>query len=78
MFKNTGLHLYYDGCVVYLCQELPSIYTGLAPAILDWYGHCVRLIVSKQGGSGGIKIRHSEIAPEATFGPKKLLNTPHL
>ena len=51
--------------------------TGPEPAILDWYGHCVRLSVNKLGGSGGMlsqekifKIRHSEIASEAMFGLK--------
>ena len=28
--------------------------TGPAPAILDWYGHCVRVSVNKLGGSGGM------------------------
>ena len=47
---------------------------GPEPAILDWYGHCG---VKKLGGSGGMlpqenfKIRHSEIASEAMFGPKR-------
>ena len=27
---------------------------GPEPAILDWYGHCVRLRVNKLGGSGGM------------------------
>ena len=27
---------------------------GLAPAILDWYGHCMRESVNKLGGSGGM------------------------
>ena len=47
--------------------------SGPEPAILDCYGHCVRLSVDKLGGSGGIlphEIRHSEIAAEAMFGPK--------
>ena len=47
----------------------------------DRYGHCVRLSVKKVGGSGGMlpqRIRHSEIASEAMFGPKKLLESPHL
>ena len=51
------------------------VMTGPAPAILDWYGHCVRLSVKKVGGSGGMlpqRIRHSEIASEAMFGPKKV------
>ena len=63
----------------------PTMYiisSGLAPAILDWYGHCVCVSVNKLGGSGGMlpqeKIRHSEIASEAMFGPKKLLEFPHL
>ena len=40
--------------------QLPSSYlitklfchpcTGPAPAILDWYGHCVRVSVNKLGG----------------------------
>ena len=30
------------------------INTGPAPAILDWYGHRVRLSVNKLGGSGGM------------------------
>ena len=58
---------------------------GPAPAISDWYGHCVYVSVNKVGGSGGmppkdnfIKIWHSEIASEAMFGPKKLLESPHL
>ena len=28
--------------------------SGPAPAILDWYGHCVRVSVNKAGGSGGM------------------------
>ena len=28
-------------------------HTGPAPAILGWYGHCVRLSVNKVGGGGG-------------------------
>ena len=49
------------------------MFTELEPAILDWYGHCD---VNKVGGSGAcspkkiFKIRHSEIASEAMFGPK--------
>ena len=36
-----------------------TIFTGIQdsgpePAILDWYGHCVRLSVNKLGGSGGM------------------------
>ena len=27
---------------------------GPAPAILDWYGHCVCISVTKVGGSGGM------------------------
>ena len=53
------------------------VHSGPEPAILDWYGHCVRSSVNKLGGSGGMlpqenyfKIRHSEIASEAMFGPK--------
>ena len=53
---------------------------GPAPAILDWYGYCVRVSVNKVGGSGGMlpqekfcKIKHSEIASEAMFGSKKLV-----
>ena len=48
--------------------------SGLAPTILDWYGHCVRVSVNKLGGVGACsprKIRHSEIASEAMFGTKK-------
>ena len=55
--------------------------TGPAPDILDWYSHCVRLSVNKLGGLGACfprKIRHSEIASESMFGPKKLLDSPHL
>ena len=58
---------------------------GPAPAISDWYGHCVGVSVNKVGGSGGMppqenffKIRYSEIASEAMFGPKKLLESHHL
>ena len=57
---------------------------GREPATLDWYGHCVCLSVSKVGGLGAcspIKIlesRHFEIASEAMFGPKMLLESPHL
>ena len=46
---------------------------------------CCRILsVNKLGGSGGMvpqenfKIRHSEMASEAMFGPKKLLEYPHL
>ena len=28
--------------------------TGPAPAILDWYGHCVRLSMNKLRGAGGM------------------------
>ena len=56
---------------------------GPEPAILDWYGHCVRLSVNKLGGSGGMlpqgkffKLRHSEIASEAIFGQKYYYNLP--
>ena len=31
-----------------------SLNPGPEPAILDWYGHCVRLSVNKLGGSGGM------------------------
>ena len=27
---------------------------GPAPAILDWYGHCMCVSVNKLGGSGGM------------------------
>ena len=37
--------------VTSLCHIITS---GLAPAILDWYGHCVRVSVKKVGGSGGM------------------------
>ena len=59
--------------------EIPM--SGLAPAILDWYGHCVCVRVHKVGGLGVCsprKIRHSEIASEGMFGPKKLLESSHL
>ena len=53
--------------------------------MLDWYGNCVRVSENEVGGSGGMfpqeiffEIRHSEIASEALFGPKKLLESPHL
>ena len=51
---------------------------GPEPAILDWYGHWG----IKLEGSGGMlsqksfKIRHSEIASEAMFGPKCYWNLP--
>ena len=54
---------------------------GPEPAHLDWYGHCV---VRALGGLGAcsprkiFKIRYSEIASEAIFGPKMLLESPHL
>ena len=31
-----------------------SCVSGPAPAILDWYGHCVRVSVNKVEGSGGM------------------------
>ena len=49
--------------------------SGPEPAILEWYGHCVRLSVNKARGIWGhappgrfFKIRYSEIASEAMFG----------
>ena len=67
--------------LVFICIMMAALYTSVKnclPFTQGWYGHCVRLIVSKQGGSRGIKIRQSEITPEAMFGPKKLLESPHL
>ena len=58
--------------------------SGLEPVILDWYSHCVCLSANKLGGLGAccprkiFKIRTSEIASEAMFGPKMLLESPHL
>ena len=72
--KLARLYEYsYLGPVLYTNIHIAHDTTGLEPAILDWYGHCG---LKKLGGSGGMlpqenfKIRHSEIASEATFGPK--------
>ena len=57
----------------YVHCEVEVHTAGPEPAILDWYGYCG---MKKLGGSGGMlpqenfKIRHSEIASEAMFGPK--------
>ena len=60
-----------------LCCALRTLATGLEPALLDWQGCCG---MNKLGGSGGMlpqeKIMHSEIASEATFGPKCYQNHP--
>ena len=38
-----------------LANELSHVnMSGPAPAILDWYGHCVRVSVNKLGGPGGM------------------------
>ena len=48
----------------------------------DWCGHCMRLSVNKLGGYGGMLPQENffklgtEIASEAMFGPKKLLESP--
>ena len=57
-----------------------------APSILYWYSHCMRLSVHEQ--ARGVwehappgkffKISHSVIASKAIFGPKKVLESPHL
>ena len=58
--------------------------SGPEPVILDWYSHCVRLSMNKLVGLGAccprkvFKIRTSKIASEAMFGPKMLLESPHL
>ena len=83
---QTSMSVYYDSrCTICYglnrlratsCRATQSpllISSGLEPAILNWYGHCS---MNKLGGSGGMlpqenfKIRHSEIASEAMFGPK--------
>ena len=44
--RNSFMNLYNT------CET--QMLTGLEPAILDWYGHCVRLSVSKLGRCGGM------------------------
>ena len=39
----------------WLSSLLITVHTGPAPAILEWYGHCVRLSVKKVEVSGGMK-----------------------
>ena len=47
--------------------------SGPVPAILDWYGHCVRLSVNCGGMPQEVlRIRQPEITSETMFGPKKL------
>ena len=55
-------------------------HAGPVPAILGWYGHCVRLSVNKVGvgGWGHAPPGKFEITSEAMFGTKKLLESPHL
>ena len=60
--------------------EATILDSGPAPAILEWYGHCFRISEQARGlgACSPRKIRHSEVASEAMFGPKKLLESPHL
>ena len=48
--ENKSVSYMYYSPVLVFAEYTP----GPAPAILDWYGHCVRVSVNKLGGSGGM------------------------